>query len=75
MSPDLELALIGNCSFSALVDSRTNIAWSCLPRFDSNPVFHALLAKDVQSQKSGIYIVELLDFERAEQQYLKNTAV
>ena len=74
MSPDLELALIGNCSFSALVDSRTNIAWSCLPRFDSNPVFHALLAKDVESQKSGIYVVELLDFERAEQEYIKNTA-
>ena len=74
MSPDLELALIGNCSFSALVDSRTNIAWSCLPRFDSNPVFYALLAKDVESQKSGIYVVELLDFERAEQEYVKNTA-
>jgi GH15 family glucan-1,4-alpha-glucosidase len=46
-----------------------------LPRFDSNPVFHALLAKDVESQKSGIYVVELLDFERAEQEYVKNTAV
>jgi len=75
MSANLELALVGNGSFSALIDSRANIAWSCLPRFDSKPVFHALLAQDDESQKSGIYVVELLDFERSEQQYLKNTAV
>ena len=75
MPPDLELGLIGNGSFSALVDSRANIAWSCLPRFDSEPVFHSLLAKDVEIQQSGIYVVELADFERSEQQYLKNTAV
>lgn len=46
-----------------------------MPRFDSNPVFHALLTKDVESHESGIYVVELLDFERSEQQYLKNSAV
>lgn len=75
MTPDLELALVGNCSFSALIDSRTNLAWSCLPRYDSNPIFHALLSKNVETQKAGIYAIELLDFERSEQTYLKNTAV
>jgi len=75
MAPDLELALIGNCSFSALIDSRTNVAWSCIPRFDSDPVFHALLSKDVRSHENGIYVVELVDFDRAEQGSLTTTAI
>ncbi len=75
MSPDLELALVGNCTFSALIDSRANVAWCCLPRFDSGPVFHSLLAKQIDDHDDGIYELELLDFERAEQDYLKNTAV
>jgi len=39
----LDLALIGNCAISALVDPRARIAWCCMPRFDGDPVFHALL--------------------------------
>ena len=38
-----DLALIGNCQFSALVERDGAIVWCCLPRFDSEPVFAALL--------------------------------
>ena len=41
--PSLKLGVIGNCAFSALVDERGSIVWSCLPRFDGDPVFNALL--------------------------------
>ncbi|MDB5844208.1 MAG: glycoside hydrolase 15-related protein, partial [Polaromonas sp.] len=42
-SPSLSLGVIGNCAFSALVDVRGRIVWCCLPRFDGDPVFNALL--------------------------------
>jgi GH15 family glucan-1,4-alpha-glucosidase len=38
-----DLGLIGNCQCSALVDRHGSVVWSCLPRFDSPPVFGALL--------------------------------
>ncbi|HZL98642.1 MAG TPA: glycoside hydrolase family 15 protein [Planctomycetota bacterium] len=38
-----QLGLIGNCQFSALVAETGEIVWCCLPRFDSEPVFSALL--------------------------------
>jgi GH15 family glucan-1,4-alpha-glucosidase len=37
------LGLIGNCQFSALVHNSGDIVWCCLPRFDSEPVYSALL--------------------------------
>ncbi len=76
MEADLDLALVGNCSFSALIDSRTNVVWSCLPRFDSDPVFNGLLSPDFDDDpRDGSFLFELVDFERAEQEYLKNSAV
>ena len=41
--PSLAMGVIGNCAFSALIDVRGRIVWCCLPRFDSAPVFNALL--------------------------------
>ena len=76
MEADLDLALVGNCSFSALINSRTNVVWSCLPRFDSNPVFNGLLSPDCDDDnRDGSFLFELVDFERSEQEYLKNSAV
>ena len=37
----LDLALIGNCTVGALVDSRASLVWCCMPRFDSAPVFRS----------------------------------
>jgi len=69
---NLDLALIGNCTIGALVDTRASIIWGCFPRFDSDPVFCSLLK---QSDESGFFTIELLDFDRSEQHYLENTAV
>ena len=38
-----DLGLIGNCQVSALVRRDGAIVWSCMPRFDSPPVFAQLL--------------------------------
>lgn len=71
----LELGLIGNCSVSALVDERTTICWACLPRFDSDPSFCTLLREPQGPDSYGFAAVEILDFERAEQDYLPNTPI
>src|SRR3546814_8679853 len=39
----LDLAIVGNCTFGALIDAKASIVWCCLPRFDSDPVFCCLL--------------------------------
>ena len=41
-----DMGLIGNCQCSALVDRHGAVVWSCLPRFDSEPVFASLLDPD-----------------------------
>jgi len=70
----LDLAVIGNCSISALIDERARIVWSCFPRFDGDPVFCALM-NDHSNGDKGFYDIELLDFERSEQHYRQNSAV
>ncbi|AMO23054.1 glycoside hydrolase family 15 protein [Ramlibacter solisilvae] len=70
--PSLRLGLIGNCAFSALVNERGGIMWCCLPRFDGDPVFNALLDP---SEAGSLWSFELEDFARAEQEYEPNTAV
>lgn len=72
---DLNLAVIGNCSFSALIDRRARIAWSCLPRFDGDPVFCSLLSGSNGTGDRGFFDIEIEDFARSEQYYLRNTAI
>ena len=69
---NLHLGMIGNCAYSALVDERARIVWCCLPRFDGDPVFNALLDP---SDNGSVWSFELEDFARSEQQYDANTAV
>jgi len=64
---DLDLALIGNCGYSALIDGRGDVVWACLPAFDSDPVFCSLLQGEPDEDPRGIYRIELMDFVRAEQ--------
>lgn len=71
----LELAVIGNCQVSALVDEVGRMVWACMPRFDSNPVFCALLSGDPQRVERGVFEVVLEDFVRAEQHYVTNTPI
>jgi hypothetical protein len=69
---NLNLGIIGNCAYSALVDERGSIVWCCLPRFDSDPVFNGLLDP---SENGSLWAFELEDFARSEHQYEPNTAV
>lgn len=71
----LNLAIIGNCTVSALVDEYARILWCCMPRFDSDPVFHALLDSAQGLPVDGTFAVELHDHARAEQHYDSGTAV
>jgi len=72
---NLDIAAIGNCSFGALIDRRARIAWTCLPRFDGDPVFCTLLNGHDGNNDKGIYEIELDDFARSEQCYQHNTAI
>ena len=72
MVPSLQLGMIGNCAYSALIDRQASVVWSCLPRFDGDPVFNALLDP---SENGSLWAFELEDFERSEQNYEPNTAV
>ncbi|WP_149195525.1 glycoside hydrolase family 15 protein [Luteimonas suaedae] len=69
----LDLGVIGNGSFGALIDDRARVVWSCLPAFDGDPAFCALLSP--RDHDGGDFSIELEDFERSEQAYLTNTAI
>lgn len=69
---NLDLALIGNCTIGALIDSKAVINWACFPRFDGDPLFCSLL-RNVDDY--GFFAVDLADCERTEQYYLENTAI
>jgi pentatricopeptide repeat protein len=71
----LGLGVTGNCIISALVDREARIVWSCLPRLDGDPVFHALVDDVSHDGARGFWSVELAGLERTEQEYVGNTAV
>jgi hypothetical protein len=71
----LELAPIGNCTVSALVDQSGSIVWCCMPRFDSSPVFDALLQSAQGLPLDGAMTVELESLARIEQAYDRGTAI
>lgn len=66
-----DLALIGNCQISALVDRGGGVAWCCLPRFDSEPVFSTLLDQTA----GGRFVVHAGSGVAGTQRYLDNTNV
>jgi len=70
----LDLAVIGNCTIGALLNSRARIVWACLPRFDSDPHFCALLDGREESE-TGFFDIDLLGLTRSEQTYQRNSAV
>src|SRR6185312_5072073 len=68
----LDLGVVGNGSVAALIDAQARIVWCCLPRFDADASFCALLSPRLPG---GDWCIELEDFDHAEQSYLPNTAV
>lgn len=71
----LDLGLIGNCRISALINPQGEIVWSCMPRFDSDPVFCALLDNAEPERQHGLYAIDLVDASEYEQRYLPNTPI
>jgi GH15 family glucan-1,4-alpha-glucosidase len=71
----LDLGLIGNCAISALIDARARIVWCCMPRFDGDPIFHALVDSAGGLCEDAILSVELEGFARSEQAYEPGTAI
>ena len=71
----LDLGFIGNCSFCALIDKQARIVWCCLPRFDGDPVFSALLKGDRDPPQDSIFAIDLDGLTETEQVYEPNTAV
>ncbi len=71
----LSLALLGNCTVSALIDQNARIVWCCMPRFDSTPVFDALLQSRNGLPLDGAMTVELEGLSRIEQSYDPGTAI
>ncbi|MBI1397378.1 MAG: glycoside hydrolase family 15 protein [Betaproteobacteria bacterium] len=74
-SPSLDLGIIGNCTVSALVDKCASVVWTCMPRFDGDPVFHALVDSSDRAGPDGMFAIELEGQTRSEQEYLPGTAV
>jgi GH15 family glucan-1,4-alpha-glucosidase len=66
-----DLALIGNCQVSALVSRSGRIVWSCMPRFDSAPVFASLL----DDLDGGGFTIAPADGTDGTQRYIPNTNV
>ncbi|MGE0047260.1 MAG: trehalase-like domain-containing protein, partial [Hyphomonadaceae bacterium] len=74
---DLDLAPVGNCAASALIDRYGRYVWACTPRVDGDPFFSALLSgEDPASETArGIWAVDLEGLAAAEQSYARNTAI
>jgi GH15 family glucan-1,4-alpha-glucosidase len=75
MQSHLSLGAIGNCQVASLIDERGRHVWTCLPRFDGDPVFCALLRDDPPGEERGLFTIELDDYSQSTQRYLRNTAI
>lgn len=73
LRPSLDLALVGNGTIAALVDAGGSIVWCCLPRFDGEPVFGALMRGPDPTE--GMFAIEVENQQRSEQAYDAATAV
>jgi GH15 family glucan-1,4-alpha-glucosidase len=68
----LDLAVIGNSRIGALIDARASIVWMCVPQFDGDPVFCALLD---DNRAEGRFDIEQQDCVSIVQAYERNTAI
>lgn len=71
----LDLGIIGNCGVGALIDRQARLVWCCLPRFDGDPVFNALLQGGARDTADGAFTITLDEVAETEQFYEPNTAV
>jgi GH15 family glucan-1,4-alpha-glucosidase len=69
----LDLAPVGNCAISSLIDSNGRHSWFCFPRLDNDPIFNALV--NGEDPKSGFMDVVVDGQSSIRQSYVRNTAV
>jgi GH15 family glucan-1,4-alpha-glucosidase len=67
----LDLAAIGNCVVSALIDRKGRYVWHCYPRLDADPIFCTLL----DEEQGGFMDVEVENLADCTQAYLGNTPI
>lgn len=68
-----DYGLIGDGASAALVGRDGTIAWLCVPRFDSAPLFCSLL--DARANRGGGFRVTVENLQDARQRYLDDTGV
>ncbi|MDO9126471.1 MAG: glycoside hydrolase family 15 protein, partial [Parvibaculum sp.] len=79
----LDLGVIGNGTFGALIDKWARIVWCCLPRLDGDPVFYDLLngrpeaasQPEADRPERGFWSIEIENAASSRQFYRENTAV
>ncbi len=74
MSRNLELGLIGNSATCALIDEVGEYVWTCLPRFDGDPVFCSLL-EPATANRRGFMNLTVERCRSHAQRYEPNTAI
>jgi len=67
----VDLALIGNGSYQALIDARGEVCWLCWPRFDSSWVFGSILDRE----RGGRFAIAPTTAFEAESQYIADTNI
>jgi GH15 family glucan-1,4-alpha-glucosidase len=73
LAQGLDLAVVGNCTWGGLIDERARLVWACLPRFDSDPLFPALV--DPREDGEGSFAIEVAELVSSEQHYEGNTPI
>lgn len=72
----LQLGIIGNCTINALIDAEASLVWACMPRFDSDPPFCALINDYKNSgDADSIFRIEVADLASVTQHYRVNTPI
>ena len=67
-----KMGVVGNCSYLAYIDTRADVKWMCLPRFDSSFLFGSLL----DEEKGGHFYIRPTDENcQVRQYYVPNTNV
>src|SRR5713226_8102207 len=66
-----DYAVIGNCRTAALIDKRGSLDWLCVPRFDGESVFAALL----DPERGGRFAIGPVGTHQVVRQYVSGTNV
>lgn len=66
------LGIIGNCAYLAYIDTKANVRWMCMPKFDSSFLFGSLL----DEEKGGSFFIQpAVEKYQCKQYYLPNSNV